>query len=89
MGDPLLIGDLSRIIGNINGVINVVDIRVYNLTGGNYSTAEVAQSYKDPITKEKQQIDGVIFMKSNQIYQIRIPSSDIKVRVKTLKNTTY
>ena len=89
MGDPLLVGDLSRIIGNIAGVINVVDIRVYNLIGGNYSTAEVSQAYKDPITKEIQQIDGTIFMKNNQIFQIRIPSADIKIRVKTLKNTTY
>jgi len=89
MGDPLLVGDLHRIIGNISGVINVVEIRIYNLIGGNYSSAEVSQTYKDPITREIQQIDGTIFMKSNQIFQIKLPSTDIKVRVKTLKNTTY
>jgi hypothetical protein len=30
-----------------------------------------------------------IYMKSNQIYQIRFPQKDIKVRVKTLGTTTF
>jgi hypothetical protein len=34
MGDPLLVGDLHRVIGSVNGVINVVDVRIYNLIGG-------------------------------------------------------
>ena len=89
MGDPLFVGDLIREIGQENGVVNVVDIRVYNKIGGQYSSAEVAQSYVDNITKEIQQQDMTIFMKSNQIYQIRFPNSDIKVRTKTLGSTTY
>ena len=89
MGDPLLVGDLQRVIGQVSGVINVVDIRVYNLVGGNYSLTEVSQSYKDGITKEIRQSDNTIFMKSNQIFQIRFPSNDIKVRTKSLRNTTY
>lgn len=89
MGDPLLIGDLTRVIGNVTGVVNVVDIRIFNKIGGNYSSSEVSQSYKDPITKEIQQNDTVIYMKSNQIFQIRFPSTDIKIRVKTLSSTTY
>jgi hypothetical protein len=28
-------------------------------------------------------------MKSNQIFQIRFPNKDIKIRVKTLGSTTY
>lgn len=89
MGDPLLLGDLSRELGNVTGVVNVVDIRVYGLTGGEYSTYEVSQDYLDPVTKEIQQSDMTIYMKSNQIYQIRFPNKDIKVRVKTLGSTTY
>lgn len=89
MGDPLFIGDLSKQLGNVSGVINVVDIRVYGLTGGEYSLNEVAQDYLDPVTKEISQSDMTIYMKSNQIYQIRFPNKDIKVRVKTLGTTTY
>ena len=84
MGDPLLVGDLHGQIGNVSGVVNVVDIRVYNLIGGNYSSGEVAQSYVDENTKEIQQSDSTIYMKSNQIFQIRFPNTDIKVRTKSL-----
>jgi hypothetical protein len=89
MGDPLFVGDLYRILGNVSGVVNVVDIRVFNLIGGEYSSSEVAQSYVDNVTKEIAQSDRTIYMKSNQIYQIRFPNKDIKVRVKTLGTTTF
>jgi hypothetical protein len=89
MGDPLLVGDLKREIGNVAGVVNVVDIRVFNKIGGNYSSSQVAQSYVDNATKEILQSDSTIYMKSNQIFQIRFPSLDIKIRTKNLSSTTY
>jgi len=89
MGDPLLVGDLKTTIGNVSGVANVVDIRVYNKIGGNYSSSEVSQAYADEDTKEIQQYDSTIYMKSNQIFQIRFPNTDIRVRTKTLVSTTY
>ena len=89
MGDPLFVGDLMREIGAIAGVVNVVEIKVFNKIGGNYSSSEVSQSYKDTPTKEIQQIDMTVFMQSNQIFQIRFPNSDIRVRTKPLGTTTY
>jgi hypothetical protein len=89
MGDPLFVGDLYRLLGNINGVVNVIDIRVFNLIGGEYSSSEVAQAYKDNATKEIAQSDMTIYMKSNQIYQIRFPNKDVKFRVKTLGTTSF
>jgi hypothetical protein len=89
MGDPLLVGDLNRMIGQVNGVVNVVDVRVFNKIGGEYSSAEVAQSYVSTSTKEIRQSDMTVYMKSNQIFQIRFPNKDIKIRVKTLGSTTF
>jgi len=89
MGDPLFVGDLSKTIGNIQGVVNVIDIRVYNQIGGQYSSSQVAQAYVDNTTKEILQSDMTIFMLSNQIYQIRFPNVDIMVRTKSLSTTTY
>jgi hypothetical protein len=89
MGDPLFVGDLSKSIGNVSGVVNVVDLRVFGKIGGEYSSSEVSQSYKDNTTKEIQQSDNTIFMKSNQIFQIRFPNKDIKIRIKTLGTTTF
>jgi hypothetical protein len=89
MGDPLFVGDLIREIGAIAGVVNVVEVKVFNKIGGNYSSSEVSQSYKDATTKEIQQIDMMVFMQSNQIFQIRFPNSDIRVRTKPSGTTTY
>jgi hypothetical protein len=89
MGDPLLVGALNKIIGTVSGVENVVDIRVFGKTGSGYSSAEPAQSYVDNTTKQIRQSDSVIFMKSNQIFQIRYPNKDIKIRVKTLGGSTF
>jgi hypothetical protein len=89
MGDPLFVGALNKIIGGVTGVVNVIDTRVYNKVGGEYSLSEVSQAYKDVTTKEITQSDNIIFMKSNQIFQIRFPNKDIQVRVKTLGTATF
>jgi hypothetical protein len=89
MGDPLFVGALNKIIGDVTGVINVIETRVYNKIGGEYSLAQVSQTYKDNTTKEIAQSDSIIFMKSNQIFQIRFPNKDIRVRVKTLGTATF
>lgn len=89
MGDPLFVGELFKEIGTVSGVVNVIDIRVFNKLGGEYSQAEVTQSYKNEVTKEIQQQDMTIYMKSNQIYQIRFPNKDVRIRVKPLTSTTF
>jgi hypothetical protein len=89
MGDPLFVGDLNKIIGNVSGVVNLIETRVFGKTGGEYSSAEISTSYKDANTKEINQSDSIIFMKSNQIFQIRFPNVDIRVRTKTLGTATY
>ena len=88
MGDPLFIGALNKIIGSVNGVVNVIETRVYSKIGGEYSSAEPSQT-TDQNTRLINQSDNMIFMKSNQIFQIRFPNKDIKVRVKTLGTATF
>jgi hypothetical protein len=89
MGDPLLVGQLSKTIGMTPGVENVVEVKVFNKTGGEYSSAQVSQAYANTLTKEIRQSDNVVFMKNNQIFQIRFPEKDIKVRVKTINSPSY
>jgi hypothetical protein len=89
MGDPLFIGELQREIGMIGGVVNVVEMRVYNKVGGDYSEAQVAQPYLDTTTNQIQVIDGTIYMKPNQIFQIRFPNKDIRIRTKTLTKVNF
>jgi hypothetical protein len=89
MGDPLFVGKLMRDIGNVPGVENVIEIKVFNKIGGQYSTAQVIQPYIDTATKEIRQTDMTIRMASNQIFQIRFPEKDIQVRVRSVENNTF
>lgn len=89
MGDHLFVGDLISKIGEISGIINVVDVKVFNKYGGLYSNSQVLQPYIDTTTKEIQQNDMIVYMKQNQIFQIRYPSTDIRIRTKTILGTSY
>jgi hypothetical protein len=84
MGDDIYLGQLVEAINNISGVLNVVDIRVYNKVGGaDYSPNEISQPYID---SESRQIDLLndykLFGEPNAIFEIKKPEVDIRIRVK-------
>jgi hypothetical protein len=84
MGDDIYLGQLIESINSINGVLNVVDVRVYNKVGGQYySNNEISQPYIDDATR---QIDLLgefkIYGEPNSLFEIKRPDSDIRIRVK-------
>jgi hypothetical protein len=84
MGDDIYLGQLIENINSINGVLNVVDVRVYNKVGGQYySNNEISQPYIDDATR---QIDLLgefkIYGEPNSLFEIKRPDSDIRIRVK-------
>jgi hypothetical protein len=89
MGQNVFISEIERIIQDTAGVISLTDIKVYNKVGGQYSSSETSQRYSDDSTKEIRLVDKTIFAEPSQIYQVRFPEKDIKVRVKNLKNVDY
>lgn len=84
MGQDIYFGQLLEKINNVSGVINVIDIKVFNKYGGDYSYNEVSQPYIDDTTK---QIDisnsYTIFGEPNAMFEIKYPNKDIRVRVKS------
>lgn len=89
LGKNVNISDIRRIIQGIEGVHTLSDLKVFNKVGGQYSSSETSQQYINSANREIRLIDDTIFAESNQIYQIRFPEKDIKVRVKTLKNVSF
>jgi hypothetical protein len=89
LGKNVNISDIRRIIQDIPGVSTLAEIKVFNKTGGQYSSSETSQRYSDSSTKQIELIDDTIFAQPNQIYQVRFPEKDIKVRIKTLKNVDF
>jgi hypothetical protein len=89
LGQNVYLSELSSIIQTQNGVLTVAGLNVYNLVGGQYSSAETSMEYSDPETKKIQPVDDTIFAQPSQVYQIRYPNKDIKVLVKNFQSVTF
>lgn len=84
MGDNIYIAQLIEQINNVAGVLNVIDLRVYNKVGeGKYSSNEMSQPYIDDATRQIDLLgEYTLFGDPTGMFEIKTPSSDIKVRVK-------
>jgi hypothetical protein len=89
MGQNVNISELRRLIQSENGVVSISDISVFNNVGGQYSSSETSQRYSDPLTRKIELIDDTIFAEPTQIYQVRFPGQDIRIRVKNLSTVNF
>ena len=90
-GIPATLSDIGEL--KYSGVVaqedTLSDLKVFGKVGGRYSNSQTSQRYSDSQTKEIKLIDDTIFAQPNQVYQIRFPDNDIKVRAKSLKNVDF
>jgi hypothetical protein len=89
MGQNVNLSELRRLIQSENGVISISDISIYNNVGGQYSSSETSQRYSNNQTRQIELIDDTIFAEPTQIYQVRFPGQDIKIRVKNLSTVNF
>jgi hypothetical protein len=84
MGDNVYLSPMIETINNVGGVLNVIDVRVYNKVGeGKYSLNEISQPYLDTETRQID-ISGeyTLFGEPTSMFEIKYPTTDIMVRVK-------
>jgi Baseplate J-like protein len=83
MGENIYLGNLYQTINSVKGVLNVIEIRVYNNVGGSYSTNEITQPYLDTATRQVYISDNyTLFGEPNTMFEIKYPQTDIVVRTK-------
>lgn len=83
MGDNIYLSQLIENINNVSGVLNVVDFKIYNKTGGKYSFNSTSQGFIDFTTNEIDLTeDFALFAEYDSMFQVRFPETDIRVRVK-------
>jgi len=84
MGDNIYLSSLIETINNVAGVLNVIDLRVYNKVGqGKYSVNEISQPYSDANTRQVDiSGDYTLFGEPISMFEIKDPTKDIIVRVK-------
>lgn len=84
MGESIYLGQLIESINNISGVLNVIEIRVYNPIGdGKYSLNEISQPLIDETTRRIDLLgEATLFGEPTAMFEVKEPSQDIEVRVK-------
>ena len=94
MGEEIFIGDLQKEITSLDGVISIIEFKVYNIYNDPYS-ADVSSLpvYTDGVCGDTDQeanrfridldaLDGFLPSDYNSMYEIKIPSTDIKLKIK-------
>jgi hypothetical protein len=87
MGENVYLSEIKSRIQSQNGVISIANIDVFNKVGGEYSSSQTSQDYLDVTTRQIELVNDIIFAEPNQIYQIRFPTRDIRVRVIDYRTT--
>ena len=86
MNQDLFLGRLEKQILDANGVINVINIKVFNKVGDQYSTNTIAQQITDTSTGEIKIENNTIYSTQDSMFEIKYPEKDIKVLLR--KNVT-
>lgn len=97
MGDDIFLGDLEKEISMLDGVINLIDLRVYNEYGQKYSPTQTTQQIKDntecfgttsgEISTSRSEIDldasdHILYSENDTMMEIKYPEQNIRVRIK-------
>ena len=79
MNTDIFLGRLERQILEANGVINILNLKVYNKVGGQYSNNAISQEIADTSTGEIRKINNTIYSTTDSMFQIKYPEKDIRV----------
>lgn len=93
IGEDIFVGDIQKEVSKVDGVLNLIDLRVYNEYGKNYSMVMTPQQIKNfdgygDKEEGRDEIDlsasdYILITESDSIFELKFPETDIKVRVKT------
>jgi hypothetical protein len=83
MGQNIYISPLIETINNIGGVLNVIQLRIYNkVGGGEYSLNEISQPYLDTTSRQIDITDMTLYGDPISMFEIKYPNKDISIRVR-------
>jgi hypothetical protein len=82
LNEDIYLGMLIEKINNIPGVLNVINIKVYNKREGDYSPNRIPMSFKDETTGEIQLTNNTLYCDADSMFEIKYPGRDVRVTVK-------
>ena len=97
LGEDIYVGDIEKEISKVDGVLNLIDMRIYNEYGPDYSQTQISQlttelttddpnyAYNSSATQsmiDLESSDYILNSEADEMFEIKFPENDIKVRVK-------
>lgn len=86
MGEEIFVGDLQKELGKVDGVKNIISLKVKNIHGKGYSDEKISQetNYIDANTDEidLDASDWVLYNDGDSMMEIKNPSEDIILQIK-------
>ena len=86
MGEEIYVGDLEKEISKVDGVINLISLRVYNERGDGYSKSTVSQETLDgdgdSFEIDLEATDGILYNEGDTMMEIKYPEDDIRIKIK-------
>jgi len=79
MNQDLFLSKLGNKISGVNGVINIINIKVFNKVGDQYSNNTIAQAITNTSTGEIKIENNTIYSTRDSMFEIKYPEKDIKV----------
>ena len=89
LGEDIYISDLEREVSQVDGVLNLIDLRVYNEYGDAYSKTRCTQPIVESDGDESRdridldESDYILVTDSDEMFEIKYPDeNDIRIRAK-------
>lgn len=89
LGSDIYVGDIERIVGNVPGVLNVIETRIFNEYGNEYSETRTTQATVEDgeISRENSSEFDLIENQytlngeADEMFEIKYPERDIRIKV--------
>ena len=97
MGDEIYTGDIEKEISKTDGVINLINFRVYNEHGEGYSQTLIGQETIASNAFDGENVylgdgnadlidleatDGILYSDGDSMFEVKYPEKDIRIRIK-------
>lgn len=92
MGEEIYVGDIEKEVSKVDGVLNLIELRVKNITSVGYSDTQIGQPVVPSTTVDGDgdgeeiidldATDGILYNDGDSMMEIKNPSNDIIIRLK-------
>lgn len=96
MGDDIFVGDIKKEISKVDGVINLIDLKIWNEFGEGYSSTQTSQEIvtdNECVSKgiearanafliDLEASEDVLYSEGDTMLEIKYPETDIRIRCK-------